>query len=470
MEELLTNWETVANTLRDGLLVIDKQGIILGINSATVKLTGFKKEELIGKSCQTLKCTGCKLVGKGSGEQWCKLFSVGECKEKKCQFTSKTGKIIQIIKSASVLKDTDGNAIGAVETLTDLSVIERQHQEIMNLRQTFLPEEGFCGILGKSAIMQKLFALIDNVANSEAPVMIHGQSGTGKELVARAIHESSPRRDKPFIKVNCAALNENLLESELFGHVKGAFTGAEQTRIGRFEAANGGTIFLDEVGDIPLATQVKLLRVLEEKEVERVGDHTPIMVDVRIVTATNRNLESLIQEGLFRKDFFFRINVFPLYCPTLGDRRDDIPIIIHQFIVNNNKADKGKTISGVTPDAMEKLLRYPWPGNIRELRNAVDYAFVLCPGGEIETHHLPPNIIEEIHASTLPNQENDRVLNREKLLRTLRMTGGNQSEAAKILGVSRVTVWKWIKKFNIDLTRDLALSELEQKQTGETVE
>ena len=209
--------------------------------------------------------------------------------------------------------------------------------------------------------------------------MIYGESGTGKELVARAIHEVSNRNPNPFIKVNCASLNENLLESEFFGHVKGAYTGADKGRIGRFEAAHGGTIFLDEIGDIPMSTQVKLLRVLEEKEIERVGDHKPIKVDVRIISATNRNLDKLLAEGYFREDLFFRINVFPLRIPSLKERREDIPTIVQNFIrQNNDRTDKKKL--GMTPEAMDKLIEYAWPGNVRELRNAIEYAFVLCPG------------------------------------------------------------------------------------------
>lgn len=303
--------------------------------------------------------------------------------------------------------------------------------------------------------MLGLFELIENVAQTDSPVMIHGDSGSGKELVARAIHEVSHRKNQPFIKVSCAALNENLLESELFGHTKGAYTGAARTRIGRFEAAHGGTIFLDELGDIPLSTQVKLLRVLEEKEIERVGDNIPIFVNVRIVSATNKNLERLITQGLFREDLYFRINVFPLKVPSLEDRREDIPMIVKNFIRHNN-AKGEKKILGLTPEAMEKLLTYPWPGNVRELRNAIEYAFILCPRGEIDVQHLPPKIsqaknISESTVETTPIYH----LEREKLIRILRQTSGNQSEAARLLGVSRVTVWKRIKKYGINLSTDV---------------
>jgi DNA-binding NtrC family response regulator len=316
--------------------------------------------------------------------------------------------------------------------------------------------------------MQYLFELIANVSQTDAPVLIHGQSGTGKELVARAIHEESPRQKKPFIKVNCAALNENLLESELFGHEKGAYTGADRTRIGRFEAAHEGTIFLDEIGDIPLSTQVKLLRVLEEKEIERVGDHKSIPVDVRIISATNKDLEGMIGDGLFREDLFFRINVFPLSCPSLAERSEDIPLIVQNFI-DRNRARAGKAILGLTPEAMEALLAYSWPGNVRELRNAVEYAFVLCSGDWIGKEHLPPKIA--VGGKRAPTNHNAGSKSwedeRNHLIQTLRRVDGNQSEAARLLGVSRVTIWKRIKKYGIDLSADLGrVSKPPHKETA----
>jgi transcriptional regulator with PAS, ATPase and Fis domain len=251
--------------------------------------------------------------------------------------------------------------------------------------------------------------------------------------------------------VNCASLNENLLESELFGHVKGAFTGADRNRVGRFEAAHGGTIFLDEIGDIPMATQVKLFRVLEEKEIERVGDHQPIKVDVRIITATNKNLEELVSQKHFREDLYFRINVFPLLCPPLADRREDIPMIVQSFIKQNN-LKSNKDIQGITSEALKRLIAYPWPGNVRELRNTIEYAFVLCPGGDIDVQHLPPKIAG--NGEPLRGRVQDDVSynqKKEEMIEVLRRVGGNQSEAARLLGVSRVTIWKRIKKYGIDL-------------------
>ena len=321
--------------MQDGLMVLDPMGNILAVNPAAERLTGYSAQELIGNNCRTLNCTGCDIYGRGEGKQWCSLFVSGEVRAKKCLISDKSRRAVHVVKNASVLKDSEGRLLGAVETFTDISEIVRQKQEIESLRRSCRLEEGHHGLLGESQPMRDLFELIENVAQTDAPVLIQGQSGTGKALVARALHEESPRNAKPFIKVNCAALNENLLESELFGHEKGAYTGADRTRIGRFEAAHEGTIFLDEIGDIPLSTQVKLLRVLEEKEIERVGDHKPISVDVRIVSATNKDLETLISEGLFREDLFFRINVFPLACPSLAERLEDIPVIVQNFIELN---------------------------------------------------------------------------------------------------------------------------------------
>ena len=448
--EIASYWKTIVDTFRDGLVVVDPWGNIQAANPAAERITGYTEEELIGKSCRMLNCTGCRVIGIGPAEKWCPLFSRGGISDKKCLITNKDRRTVHIMKSAVVLKDPAGKIIGAVETLKDITDSIRQKQEIETLKKAFQLDDGYHGIVGKTMIMQNLFELIDNVSQSDTPVIIHGESGTGKELVARAVHEVSPRAKKPFIKVNCASLNENVLESELFGHIKGAYTGADRDRVGRFEAAHEGTIFLDEIGDLPLPIQVKLLRVLEEKKIERVGDHIPIHIDVRIITATHKNLEKLIKEGLFREDLYFRINVFPLYCPSLIERRDDIPLISQNFI-RQNAVKSGKKILGLTPDALGKLVSYSWPGNIRELRNAIEYAFVLCPGGAIDSIHLPPRIIQPNRDESNPEDADDEhSVNRQReLIRILREVGWNQTEAAKMLGVSRVTIWKRMKRYHI---------------------
>ncbi len=442
-------WKTIVDTLKDGVMVIDTRGRIQAVNPAAERMTGYSEKELIGKSCKILNCTGCRIRGMGTGEQWCRLFSVGKSRDKKCLITTRDRRVVHIVKSAAVLRNPDGECIGAVETLTNMSEIIRKQREIESLRTTCSLNEGYHGLLGNSVPMKNLYEIIDNVSQSQAPVLIHGESGSGKELIARAIHSAGPRCDKPFLKVNCAALNENLLESELFGHVKGAYTGASQMRVGRFEAAHEGTIFLDEIGDIPLATQVKLLRVLEEMKIERVGDNTPVAVDVRVVTATNRDIEDLINRGQFRQDFYFRISVFPLKCPSLRERREDIPLIAQHFI-SRNAMKTGKKILGMTSEAMRKMLSYTWPGNVRELRNAIEYAFVLCTGGAIGIEHLPPKIAAGGDAppkAPRPLEAGDA--ERRQLIEVLRQTGGNQSEAARRLGVSRVTVWKRMKKYGL---------------------
>lgn len=454
--DLSRYWKTIVDTLQDGVMVIDPSGRIVAVNPAVSKLTGYEPDELIGQSCRILDCTGCRIIGKGPGKAWCGLFKDGDVHAKQCAITDKEKRTVTVIKNASILRDENQEIIGAVETLKDMSQIVRQQEEILSLRRSLHLGEGYQGIVGKSAVMQAMFELIENVALTEAPVLISGESGTGKELVARAIHDSSSRRDKSFIKVNCAALNENLLESELFGHAKGSFTGAQRDRIGRFEAAHGGTIFLDEVGDIPLATQVKLLRVLEEKEIERVGEHASIKVDVRIVSATHRDLDAMVREGRFREDLFFRINVFPMQCPALRKRSEDIPVIVQHFIRENAKKT-GKKIIGLTPLAMEKLVQYSWPGNVRELRNTIEYAFVLCASGGIDTQHLPPKLLMNTPVCEMPSEEIPSANHeKEDLIDILRRTNGNQSETARIMGVSRVTIWKRIKRLGIDLKKEVS--------------
>jgi len=261
------------------------------------------------------------------------MFRIGNLRKQRCVLTRKDGSVVTVVKNASVIKNTDGIVTGAVETMTDITDLVSKDAQIESIRRELRGEDRSYGMIGASPAMQKVFDLITNAAQSDAPVIIFGESGTGKELVAKAIHESGTRRAEPYVKVSCAALSVSLLESELFGHVKDAFTGAYREREGRFEAANGGDIFLDEIGDLPLSTQVKLLRVLEEKVVERVGDNRPIQVDVRIISATNRNLPQLIEQGSFREDFFYRINVIPVWMPPLRDRVEYIPLLSDFFDV-----------------------------------------------------------------------------------------------------------------------------------------
>ena len=452
--DLGKHWKTLVDCLQDGLLVVDPGGTIVAANRSAEIMTGYLSDELLGKSCRVLNCTGCRITGKGRGIHWCDLFVRGNVRGKRCMITNKQQRHVDIIKSASVLRDDNRTVIGAVETLTDISENIRCRNEISTLRKTFQLDSGYHGILGSTPVMQNLVELIENASQSDTPVMILGESGTGKELVARALHEAGPRRDGPFVKVNCAALNQNLLESELFGHIKGAYTGAERDRIGRFEAAHQGSIFLDEIGDLPMSTQVKLLRVLEEKRIEKVGDQRSISVDVRVITATNRDLEKMLVEGDFREDLYFRINVFPIQCPSLAERKEDVPQLIRNLITANNEKT-GKNINGISQEAMEHLMAYPWPGNVRELRNVIEYAFVLAQGHTLELRDLPQKVhlsaaqpgdgIEALDSRT-PSGQQDEL---DRLLEALHKSGGNKTRAAAMLGVSRVTVWKRMKRYGL---------------------
>jgi two-component system, NtrC family, response regulator HydG len=347
--------------------------------------------------------------------------------------------------------------LGAVETVTDISEIDRRDQRIVELSRQLEEQPNFLGMVGSSPVMRNVFEIIEKAALSEAPLIIFGETGTGKELVANAIHRLGKRRDRPFIQLNCAALNDSLLESELFGHVKGAFTGASGHRQGRFEAANGGDIFLDEIGDLPLSIQVKLLRTLETKQVERVGDHRPIRVDVRIITATNRNLDQLVAEGKFREDFYFRINVIPIHLPPLRKRPEDIPALADHF-VRRLRRKSGKDIPGLSAEAMERFTRHRWPGNrwpgnVRELRGALEYAFVVAEKGPIRLEHLPVQMKAPSCSWKPRGRFQAPPMQDEKtaLVEALIQCQGNQTQAASVLGVNRVTVWHRIKKYRIEI-------------------
>jgi transcriptional regulator with PAS, ATPase and Fis domain len=294
--------------------------------------------------------------------------------------------------------------------------------------------------------MQEVYRRIRLAAQSEVTVLLTGESGTGKELAASAIHSMSERKDGPFVAVNCAAIPEALLESELFGHVKGAFTGAVRDKVGLFQAADGGTLFLDEVGDMSPALQVRVLRALQEREIRRVGDERVSKVNVRVVTATNRDVSRLVATGAMREDFFYRIRVFDIRMPPLRDRREDIPLLVAHFLAMMS-TPKGKTLSGVAPAAMQALMSYDWPGNVRELYNAVQHATVMASGDTVSLADLPSPIQgygEEDGAPEARDGEMGRRI-RDALIQA----GGNRVKAAKILGISRVTLWKWMSKLGI---------------------
>jgi PAS domain S-box-containing protein len=446
-------WKNIIDTMMEGLMIVDTRGQILSVNQALEEITGYSRDELIGQSCDILKCDTCFGMRIPPGQ--CDLFKKGLVRRCKCVMVRKDGRPLHVLKNAAVLKDHSGQVVGGVETLTDLSEVVAKEKVISRLRRTLSGEDGFHGLLGKSPLMVQLFTLIDSAAQSEAPAIIYGESGTGKELAASAMHRLSHRRRGPFIKVNSVALNENLLESELFGHVKGAFTGADRTRVGRFEAAHGGAIFLDEVGDLPLSTQAKLLRVLQEKVIEKVGDHKPIPVDVRVITATNKDLHQLMSQGRFREDLYYRIGVIPIQIPPLRERPEDIPLMVDAFI-ERARFKTRKSINGISKEALDLLINYPWPGNVRELINVIEYAFVLCPQGVIMPDHLPTQVVyrrepgsAKPRSGALPPTPDDR----QRLMAAITEAGGKMSEAARLLGISRVTLWKRLKAYDIQVDK-----------------
>jgi transcriptional regulator with PAS, ATPase and Fis domain len=295
--------------------------------------------------------------------------------------------------------------------------------------------------------MQKVYSLIEDLANVETTVLVTGESGTGKELVAEALHYSGDRKDRPLVKVNCSALPESLLESELFGHVKGAFTGAIRDKQGRFQLAQGGTIFLDEIGDVSPRVQQRLLRVLQQKEFERVGDSTPVKADVRVIAATNKDLREKVKTGEFREDLYYRLNVVEVALPPLRDRREDIPLLADHFMKRLN-AKLGKEISGVSDDVLKVFMNHPWPGNIRQLEHVLEHAFILCRQNAITVEHLPADFKDTVEARR-PLLTDGRTDERGMILQALEKAGGNKARTAKLLGISRRTIYRKMDEFNI---------------------
>ncbi len=447
--------ESILQTLAEGLFITDQQGNIRYCNKALESMTGKNSAELIGQKCCTLMKELC------TPPPECNLFSKGEITSTECLLLHQSGKTIPVLKNARVLKDGEGNVVGAVETITDISILKKTEQRLHQLEQNTGRREQLGRIVGKSQVIQDVFNLIELAAASNATVLITGETGTGKELAALATHENSPRSNGPFIKLNCSALPETLLESELFGHARGAFTGAIKDKTGRFEMADGGTLFLDEIGELSPLIQVKLLRFLQEKEFERVGENITRKSDVRIIAATHRDLRKLVNEGVFREDLYYRLKVFPIHIPPLRERKEDIGPLIDHFI-NKFNLETGKAIQGLTHDAAVTMMDYCWPGNIRELENAIEHAFVTCQETRIDIFDLPLEIrkVELRKNICSPERQNKPPisdyyyqkrppLTDEIFKAVLRECNGNQSEAARRLGVDRTTVWRKMKKLGL---------------------
>lgn len=439
----------MVDVMADGVFTVDAKGHIVAWSAGAARITGYSSQDVLGKSCHILEGQNCKgfriltdYLANPTPYPW------GICNQE-CKVLGKDGRELYLFGNVSVIRDEQGQVAGAVGTFTDLTAFILNNQKIAVLEEQAKSREAFQQLIGKSPAMQEVFRRLRLAAHSDVTVLLTGESGTGKELAARAIHTLSDRKDKPFFAINCSAIPETLLESELFGHVKGAFTGAIRDKIGIFQAADGGTLFLDEIGDTSPLLQLKLLRVLQESEIRRVGDDHGIRVDVRLITATNRDLKALMAEGTLREDFYYRIHVFEITLPPLRARREDIPLLVHHFMADNSKAFH-REIRDIAQDALHRLIDYGWPGNVRELKNAIEHAFVTVNGECLTLWDLPPDIQRPSAArgvkslpsnavSSLPLEEEDRIVS------ALKQANWNKTEAARILGVSRVTLWKKIK-------------------------
>jgi len=433
--------ETILDSIADGVFTIDADGRITSFNRAAQQITGFSRTEAIGQFCfdifrANICQTACALKETlRSGKQIVNL---------PVTILTKDGVERPISISTAILRDENGKMIGGVETFRDLSAIEELRKELAD-RYTFHD------IISKNHLIRRIFAILPDVAESDSTVLIEGPSGSGKELFAKAIHQLSKRHDGPFVAVNCGALPDTLLESELFGYVKGAFTGADRDKPGRFALADGGTLLLDEIADISPAMQVKLLRVLQEHRYEPLGCAAPQQANVRVIAASNRDLAELVETGAFRRDLFYRINVVRIELPPLADRREDIPLLVEHFIRRFN-ARRGRDISGVSDAVMHILMRHDFPGNVRELENVIEHAFVLCRSGVIQPEHLPRELLADSGDNSTDNRPAGSPLDTaeaDAVRSALERCNGNRSEAARLLGVSRSTLWRKITRYGI---------------------
>lgn len=433
--------EHVLDFVPDGVFTVDAEWRVTFFNRAAEQITGIARAEAIGRRC-------CDVFRANICESACALkqtLSTGRRVANKVVYiVNPRGQKIPISISTAVLKDSRGRVIGGVESFRDLRLVELLRAE---LRQ----EASFSNIVGRSAALREVFDLLPQIADSETTVLLEGASGTGKELFARAIHDLSRRRKRAFVAINCGALPDNLLESELFGYKAGAFTDAKRDKPGRFALAEGGTLFLDEIGDISAAMQSRLLRVLQERVYEPLGGVAPVKADVRVVAATNKNLSQLVERGLFREDLFYRVHVMRIELPSLCDRRDDIPLLIDHFIARFNRL-KDKDISGVADDVLARLMEHPFPGNVRELENILEHAFVLCRGGLIELQHLPPHLRggPAVEALRLGREMTLEAMERLLIADALRRHHGNRNRAAKALGIDPSTLFRKLRSLKLD--------------------
>jgi len=447
------------DNLEEGILFLDQQRHVVAINAAASRMLGQSHDNILNKLCPSLfKGTACaRSCDKG-----------GHCTLMKNAIQGKNVQDLVVQRPDGMLMPLRmwAMVLPSDERLAYCAVVLRDRTHEMQLEEAARDRLRLGGLVGHSGVMRDLFRQILRAAASEASILLAGESGSGKELVARALHENSSRAKGPYVRVHCAAFPEQLLEGELFGHARGAFTGAATAREGRFEAAHGGTLLLDEIGEVPLSVQVKLLRVLQEHEIERLGENQTRKVDVRIIAATHRDLPAMVSRGEFREDLYYRLRVLPLHVPALRERKEDIPLLVSSMLANMLTRHPGRDVQ-LSNEALDALGAYSWPGNVRELVNALEYAMVHVDGTTILARHLPPEIQKTSHrvanlladdtapASALvqryyrapaqqPGQE------KETLLLALKETGGNKAAAAEKLGMSRTTLWKRLKQYGID--------------------
>ena len=440
-EKFRRNLEAVFSSVNDALITVDPDLRMTKANRAAHTICCFNPDTLLGRK-----------ISEGAGAD-CRCLQIlletmrsgRTIRDQRVGCSHAAGKDRIVILTTSILNDNENNLMGGLLVIRDVT-------RLTNLELQVKKQYKFHDIIGKNQRMQELFELLQALADTDTTVLIRGESGTGKEMVARALHYQGVRAAKPMVTVNCSALAEELLESELFGHVKGSFTGAIKDKSGRFEIADGGTVFLDEIGDISPRTQLKLLRFLQERAFEKVGDNRPIKVDVRIITATNRDLQKKIRLEEFRQDLYYRLKVVEINLPSLRERRDDIPLLTEHFLrVFNNKFEKN--IEGVADNVMEVFMQYSWPGNIRELEHAMEHAFVICKGGIITLEHLPAELQELGKNRKAPADQTARH-GPDDILRALNSCSWNKAKAARILGISRPTLYTKIREFNLAASHD----------------
>jgi PAS domain S-box-containing protein len=441
-------FKVILSSIADGVFTVDGDRVITSFNPAAEKITGMPASQAVGRRCfEVFRADVCE-----DGCMLEKTLASGkEVIDHPVNIINAAGERIPISISTAVLRDDNGDVLGAVETFRDLSTIE-------DLRKELSRNYSFEDIISKSPLIHKLFTILPDVAESDSTVLIQGPSGSGKELFARAIHNLSSRRDRNYVIINCGTLPPQLFESELFGYAKGAFTDARRDKEGKIAAADGGTVFFDEIGELPMSTQVKLLRLLQHREYEPLGSTRKVTVDIRIVAATNKDLQQLVAAGKFRDDLYFRLAVVRFDLPPLRNRREDVPYLVEHFIRKMN-ARRGKNVMSVSPEVMSILMRHDFPGNIRELENIIEFCFVVCHGSVIQKEHLPREFQEpsegagsgaRVRLDPLSQAAGERSRIEEALARH----EGNQSRAAAELGMHRTTLWRKMKRFDIGAHRE----------------